>query len=146
MARPGDPNAKIDLLRAAEAVFVERGLDHAKVEDITDRAGRSKGAFYLHFQSKEALFGGLVEAFLKVLAECADRREADMARFFSEHGAVSRRDVEERRAVFVAVGRDHQPESRAFILVSEVLLFVFGLQPAFFGNQPDLQEMNRLRR
>ena len=49
MPRPADPNAKIDLLRAAETVFVERGLDHAKVEDITERAGHSKGSFYLHF-------------------------------------------------------------------------------------------------
>ena len=57
MSRPADPHAKIDLLRAAEAVFVEHGLDHAKVEDITARAGRSKGAFYLHFESKEDASG-----------------------------------------------------------------------------------------
>ena len=43
MPRAPDPNAKLDLLRAAEAVFVEHGLDRARVEDITHRAGRSKG-------------------------------------------------------------------------------------------------------
>lgn len=61
MARPVDPNAKVELLRAAEAVFVERGLERARVEEITARAGRSKGSFYLHFQSKEEAFRQIVE-------------------------------------------------------------------------------------
>lgn len=64
MARPGDPHARIDLLRAAEHVFVERGLRDAKVEEITARAGRSKGSFYLHFQSKEDAFREIVETLL----------------------------------------------------------------------------------
>jgi AcrR family transcriptional regulator len=70
MARPADPNAKIDLLRAAESVFVERGLDLAKVEEITDRAGRSKGAFYLHFSSKEDAFRDIVESMLARMSAC----------------------------------------------------------------------------
>jgi AcrR family transcriptional regulator len=64
MSRPADPTAKISLLRAAEAVFAERGLPAAKVEDITRRAGLSKGAFYLHFESKEEAFKHVVESFL----------------------------------------------------------------------------------
>lgn len=75
MARPADPNAKIDLLRAAEAVFVERGLDHAKVEEITARAGHSKGAFYLHFASKEDAFRQIVETMLARLAACLDETD-----------------------------------------------------------------------
>jgi AcrR family transcriptional regulator len=70
MARPADRRAKIELLRAAEAVFVEHGLSAAKVEDITARAGVSKGAFYLHFESKEDCFRHIVEAFLAKLASC----------------------------------------------------------------------------
>ncbi len=76
MARTSDPNAKVDLLRAAEAVFVERGLDHAKVEEITARAGKSKGAFYLHFESKEDAFRQIVETTLARLAACLDGGEA----------------------------------------------------------------------
>ena len=64
MSRPADPTAKISLLRAAEAVFAESGLPAAKVEDITRRAGLSKGAFYLHFDSKEEAFKHVVESFL----------------------------------------------------------------------------------
>jgi AcrR family transcriptional regulator len=76
MSRPADPNAKIDLLRAAEAVFVERGVDQAKVEEITGRAGHSKGAFYLHFGSKEDAFRQIVETVLARLATCLDESEA----------------------------------------------------------------------
>lgn len=64
MARPSDPNLKIDLLRAAEAVFVERGLDNAKIQEITARAGHSKGSFYLHFKTKEDAFRELIESML----------------------------------------------------------------------------------
>lgn len=72
MSRPADRRAKIELLRAAEAVFVEHGLAAAKVEDITARAGVSKGAFYLHFESKDDCFRQIVEVFLAKLATCLD--------------------------------------------------------------------------
>jgi len=77
MPRPADPNAKIDLLRAAEAVFVERGLDNAKIEEITERAGHSKGSFYLHFTSKEDAFRQIVESMLARLATCLDEDRMD---------------------------------------------------------------------
>jgi AcrR family transcriptional regulator len=72
MPRPADRRAKIELLRAAEAVFVEHGLAAAKVEDITARARVSKGAFYLHFESKEDCFRQIVEAFVAKLDACLD--------------------------------------------------------------------------
>jgi AcrR family transcriptional regulator len=72
MARPSDPHAKVDLLRAAEEVFVERGLDRTKVEEITERAGRSKGSFYLHFASKEESFRQIVENMAAKLAAFFD--------------------------------------------------------------------------
>jgi AcrR family transcriptional regulator len=89
MPRPADRRAKIDLLRAAEAVFVEHGLTAAKVEDITARAGVSKGAFYLHFASKEDCFRQIVEAFLAKLASCLDEApptaEVDGVAKWAEH-------------------------------------------------------------
>lgn len=72
MARLPDHRAKIELLRAAEAEFAERGLAAAKVEAITARAGVSKGAFYLHFASKEDCFRTIVEGFLARIATCVD--------------------------------------------------------------------------
>ncbi|MEO8877136.1 MAG: helix-turn-helix domain-containing protein, partial [Polyangiaceae bacterium] len=63
MSRTADPKAKIALLRSAEVVFAERGLTSARIEEITKRAGLSKGAFYLHFESKEVAFRQVVESF-----------------------------------------------------------------------------------
>jgi AcrR family transcriptional regulator len=96
MPRHADPNAKVSLVAAARREFARRGLRSARIEDITAACNLSKGAFYLHYPSKEALFGELVDAFLAVLAETSERRPADMTRFFAEHGPVTRRDVEER--------------------------------------------------
>jgi AcrR family transcriptional regulator len=60
MARPSDPHARQRLLDAARHEFVFRGLDRTRVEDIARRAELSKGAFYLHFESKEQIFDELV--------------------------------------------------------------------------------------
>ncbi|HZS36417.1 MAG TPA: helix-turn-helix domain-containing protein [Polyangia bacterium] len=79
LGRPADPHAKVDLLRAAESVFVEIGLDAAKVEDIAARAGKSKGAFYLHFAHKEEAFKQIVEGLLARLAACIDDGRTIMA-------------------------------------------------------------------
>ncbi len=68
MPRIADPRTRIVLLRAAEAVFSDRGLVAAKVVEITTRAGVSKGAFYLHFESKEDCFRQIVEGVLARLA------------------------------------------------------------------------------
>jgi AcrR family transcriptional regulator len=64
MPHNADPAAKIALLSAAEAVFADKGVEAAKVEDITRRAGVSKGAFYLHFEGKEEAVKQLCETFL----------------------------------------------------------------------------------
>ena len=69
MARPSDPHAKSRLLEAAERVFSEKGLDRAKVEDITTQAGLSKGAFYLHFDSKGDAFKELLSEVLAHLQQ-----------------------------------------------------------------------------
>lgn len=64
MSRTADPTTRISLLRAAEEIFARKGLDATKVEEIAKQAGVSKGAFYLHFETKEEIFLHVVEAFL----------------------------------------------------------------------------------
>ena len=49
------------LLDAAEEVFVRNGYEGAQLSEIAARAGRSKGAVYTHFKSKEDLFLALFE-------------------------------------------------------------------------------------
>jgi AcrR family transcriptional regulator len=50
------------LVEAAGRVFAERGYHGASVEEITERAGFSRGAFYSNFDSKEDLFLAVVDA------------------------------------------------------------------------------------
>src|SRR6185437_8220210 len=48
------------IIDAALAVFGERGLAAARLEDIAKRAGLSKGTIYLYFPNKEELFREMV--------------------------------------------------------------------------------------
>jgi AcrR family transcriptional regulator len=50
------------ILDAALAVFAERGLAAARLEDIAKLAGVSKGTIYLYFANKEELFRGVVRS------------------------------------------------------------------------------------
>jgi AcrR family transcriptional regulator len=80
MPRTADPTARDALVAAARAEFARKGLRGARVEDITHACGLSKGAFYLHFESKEALFGELVEKFFGGITRSSDRRHEQMAK------------------------------------------------------------------
>jgi AcrR family transcriptional regulator len=61
VSRTRRPEARPDqILDAALAVFSEEGFAGARVEDIAKRAGLSKGAIYLYFESKDAMLKGLV--------------------------------------------------------------------------------------
>lgn len=48
------------ILDAASDLFVRYGYDKTTVDDIARDAGVSKGAIYLHFKGKDALFEGLL--------------------------------------------------------------------------------------
>jgi AcrR family transcriptional regulator len=50
-----------DLLEAARRVFARDGFETAALEDIARAAGKTRGAFYAHFQNKEDLFFALIE-------------------------------------------------------------------------------------
>lgn len=50
-----------ELLDAAEKVFVRDGFEKARLETISAAIGRTKGAVYAHFESKEDLFIALLE-------------------------------------------------------------------------------------
>jgi len=51
------PDAPQRLMAAALELFEERGYDHTTVQEITERAGLTKSAFFRHFANKrEVLF------------------------------------------------------------------------------------------
>src|SRR4051794_6830982 len=49
------------LLEIAARLFTERGYEATSITDVLERARLSRGAFYHHFQSKEALFEAVLE-------------------------------------------------------------------------------------
>jgi AcrR family transcriptional regulator len=57
------------LLRAAYSVFATHGYDRATVDEIVREAGFSKGAFYVHFESKEDLFWAMLEGRIEYLQD-----------------------------------------------------------------------------
>ncbi len=65
---------KKKIYEIAERMFKERNFSDVMVEDITDEAGITKGAFYVHFASKDALIALLI-------ADYAARADTDYKAF-----------------------------------------------------------------
>lgn len=79
------------LLDAAFAVFAEQGVHASTVEQIAERAGFTRGAFYSNFSTKEELFVALM-----------DRQDAVRLAALEEKFAMLRPRLEARGGVFEA--------------------------------------------
>ncbi len=96
------------LLKAAEECFSRRGYEAVSVADICEQAGVTKGAFYHHFPSKQALFLALLQAWIARLEEqLASALDAapDLAaalQAMSETAAQAMKDAEGRLPLFLA--------------------------------------------
>lgn len=55
------------IMDSASKLFSTRGFNTASVDDICEEAGISKGAFYHHFESKQALFLALLDGGLQAI-------------------------------------------------------------------------------
>ena len=53
------------ILDAAVELFAEKGIEATSVQQITEKCGISKGAFYLHFKSKEQLTVAILDYFMQ---------------------------------------------------------------------------------
>ena len=58
---------KSKIMESAIKLFSNKGFNSASVDDICAEAGISKGAFYHHFESKQALFLALLDGWLKTI-------------------------------------------------------------------------------
>lgn len=56
-----------DIVDAAEAVFYEKGIDKATMDDVAERAELSKGTLYLYFKSKDELFHAIINRGMEIL-------------------------------------------------------------------------------
>ena len=98
----------MQLLRAAQDVFVAQGFHAAAMDDIADRAGVSKPVLYQHFPGKRELYLALLE---EHVGELADRVAEAMAGTHDNHARV----VGAVRAYFDFI----DAEGEAFRLVFE---------------------------
>lgn len=64
------------LIDAALSLFAEKGLDAPTIDEISGRAGFTRGAFYAHFGDRDAL----------MIAALGSRRRATLAKFLDELG------------------------------------------------------------
>lgn len=66
------------VLDAARAVFLEAGIEGASIREIARRAGYTPGAIYSYFDSKEAIYGALLdESIQRLQAAVADAPESE---------------------------------------------------------------------
>ncbi len=52
---------KSQILDAAETVLAKKGFEAARMEDIADKTGLSKGTLYLYFKSKDKLISAILD-------------------------------------------------------------------------------------
>jgi AcrR family transcriptional regulator len=71
-------DTRLKLLKAATAVFVEKGYAGARVDEIARRAGANKAMIYYHFGLKKDLYQAvLLHLFSGLLGEVAELGEAE---------------------------------------------------------------------
>lgn len=68
---------RAQILRAARAVFIDKGFTSARVQDIARRAGLSKGAVYFYFDSKRDLLQALVDEEHELTLSFLERAASD---------------------------------------------------------------------
>jgi len=115
MARPADPTARAALVTAARREFVKSGIQRARIEDITHACGLSKGAFYLHFESKEALFRELVREVEGEFETMRTEREAALRSFLERHGPVKPKDLKPESPFAAELKQVHTAEDRKLL-------------------------------
>lgn len=77
-------NARMDIVNAAIELFEKKGYESTSVQDVVERAGLTKGAFYHHFESKDELLLLIHDTFMdyellvigEILSEGLSPREA----------------------------------------------------------------------
>src|SRR6202165_5385465 len=63
------------IIKAALEVFGECGLANARLQDIAERAGVSKGTIYLYFPNKEELFREMIRQTAVAAIERAEQAD-----------------------------------------------------------------------
>ena len=52
---------RVRLIEAAEQLFIRKGFDDTSVDEISETAGYSRGAFYSNFDDKDQVFLAVID-------------------------------------------------------------------------------------
>ncbi|HEY8325155.1 MAG TPA: TetR/AcrR family transcriptional regulator [Ktedonobacterales bacterium] len=78
MARPDvSEERRAQILDAALEVFARQGFHEARMDDIAQASGLSKGALYLYYKSKDALIGALLTSIFNIAMRSSLAAEHD---------------------------------------------------------------------
>ena len=69
---------KFQILNAAEGVFTKKGLDVARMDDIAEETGLSKGTLYLYFKSKDDLIIAILDRIFEGVFKQMDARKDNL--------------------------------------------------------------------
>jgi len=78
------------IVESARVLFNRRGFDRVSIDDIMEAAGLTRGSFYYHFESKQALYAEAVRSyssrnpFAREVARTGQREPRKLARLFIE--------------------------------------------------------------
>lgn len=95
---PKRDRTRLALIDSTVEVVARKGMDLAKISDITEHAGLANGTFYNHFSDKDEI---LTEAAQRVAFEMAKQIDEQMR---AVESAVTRVVVATTRAIRISVG------------------------------------------
>lgn len=67
MAKTEKKDTEVEILKAAKKIFVEKGYDGARMQEIADEANINKAMLHYYFRSKELLFAKIMEQTVEVM-------------------------------------------------------------------------------
>jgi len=72
-------NTEEKILNAAQNVFIQKGMDGARMQEIADEAGMNKALLHYYFRTKQKLFEAIFKkAFSKILPNIMDMVHSDL--------------------------------------------------------------------
>lgn len=113
-------NTRNRLVRASLAVFADKGIDGATVDDLVTAAGFTRGAFYSSFSRKEEVFAALFEAVTDEVIEIirsSMRKAMDRTRTDVPCSAAGERPTLDEAAMMVDIFEAIRPYGRQWYLL-----------------------------
>ncbi|MBN2772840.1 MAG: helix-turn-helix transcriptional regulator [Prolixibacteraceae bacterium] len=80
-------DTKLEILKAAFILFLQKNFKEVTMNDIVEKTGMSKGAFYHYFKSKEQLYFEVINMFFVTLPSIIQRDydESSLYNFYHDY-------------------------------------------------------------